>query len=189
MTDIWKLPNGNYVRRAEEYKYAEYNTYVEYEPGARIYIARHSDLPADAVPMVPESGRQVTGQEIYNAWEAAFAFDHQPEYVQQDWNKAAERLNLRVREPERQPWDVLREAADIVEMATGDNAVEQVAAIRVLERIADRLDAAAKAKSQRDREIAVVADALRDLHGESKSWDHQATVALDALDAVRGEQA
>lgn len=113
MTDIWKLPNGNYVRRAE-YKYAEYNTYVEYEPGALIYTARHSDLPADAVPMVTATGRQVTGQEIYNAWEAAFAFDHQPEYVQQDWNKAAERLNLRVREPERQPWDVLREAADIL---------------------------------------------------------------------------
>lgn len=182
MTDIWKLKNGNYLRRSID-------GYVEFDIERAGRLGWFADVPADAVPMVPETGRQVTGEELFDAWENGFsAFSRQAEHEQRAWNSAAERLNLRVRETEpRQPWDVLREAADIVEMATGDNAVEQVAAIRVLERIADRLDAAAKEKSQREREIEAVAAALAECNGFIRRDD--AAAAIDALDAVRGEQA
>lgn len=175
MTDIWKLKNGNYLRRSID-------GYVEFDIERDGRLGWFADVPADAVPMVPETGRQVTGEELFDAWENGFsAFSRQAEHEQRAWNSAAERLNLRVRETEpRQPWDVLREAAGLLTANNKDGAFDALA-------LADNLEAAAEEKSRRDREVAAVADALRDLHGKSESWDHQATVALDALDAVRGE--
>lgn len=115
-----------------------------------------------------ETGRRVTGQELFEAFgNHGESWSDLP--VKKTWNAAAERLNLRVQEPEpRQPWDVLREAADIVEMATGDNAVEQVAAIRVLERIADRLEAAQAENASVDELVEKAARVIHDSDEQGK---------------------
>lgn len=167
MTDIWKFKNGNYLRRAK-------NEYVEFGPEGGL-VNFYKAVPEDAVPMVPATGRRVTGEELFDAWENCFsAFSRQAEYEQRAWNSAAERLNLRVREPERQPWDVLREAADILPDY----------ALRLRER-ADNLEAAAKEKAQRDREIAAVQQALDDVGITTVAAER----VVEYLDAVRGEQA
>ena len=57
----------------------------------------------------------------------------------------------------------------------------------IVERAEDRLEREAAEKLQREREVKAVGDALHGLHGQSKSWDHQAEVAIAALDAVRGD--
>ena len=173
MTDIWKLPNGNYnLRRHSKF-------YLELTPNGLMICSRET-LPADAVPMVPETGRQVTGEELFDAWENGFsAFSRQAEHEQRAWNSAAERLNLRVRETEpRQPWDVLREAADI--LTNKGYWPSTISAVRIC---ADNIQAAAKEKSQRDREI----EGIRLLGYELN--DSQVSVIIDALDVVRGEQA
>lgn len=181
MTNIWKLENGNYLRRRATPGLHPF-PFVEMELTGNT-VTVHNTVPADAVPMVPATGRQVTGQDLFEArCGEESLWKHLNGYRRKKWNDAAERLNLLVREREpRQPWDVLREAAGLLTANNKDGAFDALA-------LADNLEDAAEEKSQRDREIAAVADALRDLHGKSKSWDHQATVALDALDAVRGEQ-
>ena len=80
---------------------------------------------------------------------------------------------------EREPWDVLREAANYLDVPGRFDISESVRGY------ADRLEREAAEKLQREREIKAVGDALHGLHGQSKSWDHQAEVAIAALDAVR----
>ena len=82
---------------------------------------------------------------------------------------------------EREPWDVLREAANYLDVPGRFDVSESVRGY------ADRLEREAAEKLQREREIKAVAHALHGLHGQSKSWDHQAEVAIAALDAVRGD--
>lgn len=181
MTDIWKLPNGNYnLRRHSKF-------YLEFTPNGLMVCSRET-LPADAVPMVPATGRhrQVTGQELYEARYDDETWARSP-HVHEVWNAAAERLNLRVRD-ERQPWDVLREAADAItsHMKSSTIAVDMF----FIHTEADRLEAEAKEKSQRDREIEAGREAFEAASGiRTTPTDGWIEAVIDALDAVRGEQA
>lgn len=170
MTDVWMLPNGNYVRRCE-------GDYAVYKPGSNSVEAYLDSVPADAVPLVPESGRRVTGQELY---EARFGHGLRPgDRAIEAWNGFAERLNLRV-PVEREPWDVLREAADIVGGATGCE----------LHREADRLEREAAEKSQREAEVEKALKAWHHVEAESLAEDSdelERECMRAALDAVRGD--
>lgn len=183
MTDIWKLPNGNYAR------WRGGCAFVVYAPGGKGVADYIDTLPADAVPMVPETGRQVTGEELFDAWENGFsAFSRQAEHEQRAWNSAAERLNLRVRETEpRQPWDVLREAANTLD-ALGGYSLSAPS----LRSTAAKLEAAAKKKAQRDREIDKAIKAyFGAAHGgvPATVHEHVRKGMAAVLDVVRGEQA
>ena len=181
MTDIWKLPNGNYARRRDGC------AFVVYSPGEWGVADFIDTVPADAVPMVPATGRQVTGQELHEAQWQDSSWTYCDQYTRDKWNKAAERLNLRVRELEpRQPWDVLREAADIL----ADE--EWASTARILHFQADESEREAATTLQRDREIDKAIKAYFDAaHGGVPATVHKHVRKGMAavLDAVRGEQA
>lgn len=149
------------------------------------YVRRYN-LPDDVVPLVPESGSQVTGQELYEARHGGGGFDYLTKGAQNKWNDAAERLNLRV--GGREPWDVLREAADLTyglpvkTQHTGKSLSEW------LRLRADYLEAEAAEKSQRDAKRAAISGVLRKHRPFGLRADAVvADAILAALDAVRGD--
>lgn len=174
MTDIWKLPNGHYLRRTA----APGFDYLEFALDGFV-VGWLKGLRADAVPMVPATGRQVTGQEL-----SELVSNHD------SWIDAAESLNLFVREPEpRQPWEVLREAADIVEKRWPPTEYSR-ARIEWLRGAATDFEADAKETSRREREIEAEATRIAAVLGDFAIADEHSgdrnDIQLGRLLASRG---
>ena len=149
------------------------------------YVRRYN-LPDDAVPLVPE-----IGDEYSELRQKAAAWDVVAEHpvigeisTLPDADTYADRVYARLDEiaTEREPWDVLREAANYLDVPGRFDVSESVRGY------ADRLEREAAVKSQRDAKRAAISGVLRKHRPFGLSADAVvADAILAALDAVRGD--